>query len=327
MEISRRELEANVGAAERIWAPRVVRAENGPASGRRQIDLRRLGGLEVTLEPDQFLDLGEAAWLGRTVSFAPPSTSIHAESWGRRWLGGLLTTCGLTAVGKAEPADGGMHGRAHLVSSWVTRAEGRWEGDRFELEVSGRMREGGVFEQNLTVDRSIRATIGQSKIRVTDVVRNEGFVAEPVKLLYHINLGWPLVHAGASVAAAAAVPGKARTDSTGHTSSPWKRKLKAPAVKEPEVVDALVAASDDVGWSSVVLHSTNDDVTVKYRTAELPYLTIWRSEAAGSYALGIEPGTCWPSHVEGPRSGKVGRTVEPGESFTTDVEITFSKHR
>lgn len=53
MEISRRELEANVGAVERIWASRVVRAENGPASGRRQIDLRRLGGLEVTLEPDQ----------------------------------------------------------------------------------------------------------------------------------------------------------------------------------------------------------------------------------------------------------------------------------
>lgn len=204
-----------------------------------------------------------------------------------------------------------MHGRAHLVSAWVTRAEGPWEGDRFELEVSGRMREGGVFEQNLTADRLIRATIGQSGIRVTDVVRNEGFVADPVKLLYHINLGWPLVHAGASVAAAAAVPGKARVDSTGHAASPWERELKAPAVKEPEVVDAPVAASDDDGWSSVVLPSTNDEVTVKYRTAELPYLTIWRSEAAGSYALGIESGTCWPSHVEGPRSGKVGRIVEP----------------
>lgn len=87
---------------------------------------------------------------------------------------------------------------------------------------------------------------------------------------------------------------------------------------------SLVAASVDDGWSSVVLHSTNDDVTVKYRTAELPYLTIWRSEAAGSYALGIEPGRCWPSHVEGPRPGKVGRIVEPGEYLTTDIEITFS---
>jgi len=318
---SRREIEAVIGAVERVWGPRSVRVENGPAAGRRQIDLRRLGGLDITVEPDQFLDLGEAAWLGDTVSFTPPSTSTHAESWGRRWLGGLLTTCGLTAVGQAPPDEGGMHGRAQLVPATVTRVESKWNEDQYQLEIAGKMREGAVFEENLTVDRTIRAVIGESRVQINDLVRNEGFGSVPVKLLYHINLGWPLVDSEAQISAAA-IPASGFSE-----TSNWVREMASPVPLEPERVDPLVAVSDDDGWSSATLHANGTDVVVRYRTSELPYLTIWRSAAAGSYALGIEPGTCWPSHVEGPDAGKAGRILKPGESFTAKLEIEFVKHQ
>jgi len=318
MNDTRRDIEARIGAVERAWGPRTVQASNGPEAERRQIDLRGLGGLSVTVEPDQFLDLGLALWNGDTVSLTTPSTSARAESWGRRWLGGLLTTCGLTAVGRASVEEGGMHGRAHLVPATVTRAEGRWNGDAYELEVAGTMREGAIFEQNLTVERTIEAEHGVSRITVSDVVRNEGFDSVPVKLLYHINLGWPLLDAGAHVEAAAS---PAASDSS---ESSWRRDLEAPVPQKPENVDALVAIAGDDGWSVAELHSETTVVSVRYRTEELPYLTIWRSEAAGSYALGIEPGTCWPSHAEGPQEGKTGRLLAPGEAFTTRVEITFT---
>ncbi|WP_440708943.1 DUF4432 family protein [Herbiconiux sp. YIM B11900] len=332
MSSSRREIEARIGAVERAWGPRSVRAQNGPEGGRRQIDLRGLGALVVTVEPDQFLDLGLALWNGDAVSVTTPSTSPRAESWGRRWLGGLLTTCGLTAVGRASVEEGGMHGRAHLVAATVTRAEGRWNGDVYELEVAGSMREGAIFEQNLTVDRTITAEHGVSRITVSDVVRNEGFAAVPVKLLYHINLGWPLLEAGAHVQADAspaasgtdAGTAASGTDAGSTADARWSRELGAPQPGKPENVDALVAIAGDDGWSVAELHAATTVVSVRYRTEELPYLTIWRSEAAGSYALGIEPGTCWPSHAEGPDEGKTGRMLDPGESFTTRLEITFT---
>lgn len=307
----RRETEARLGAVERVWGPRSLRAQGGAGDGRRQIDLRGLGGLAVTVEPDQFLDLGEAFWRGEAVSFTAPSTSARAESWGRRWLGGLFTTCGLTAVGRAEPADGGMHGRAHLVPALVTRSEGRWNGDSYELEVAGSMREGGIFEQNLQVRRTITARHGESRVRVSDVVRNDGFAEVPLKLLYHINLGWPLVDEGARVRAS--------------TAPEWQAALAAPTPLEPEKVDALVAAAGDDGYATATLDAAGTRVTVRYRVAELPYLTVWRSAASGSYALGIEPGTCWPSHADGPDSGKAGRMLAPGEEITTDVEIVFEE--
>jgi hypothetical protein len=314
----RRFLDARVGAVERIWAPRAVRSEDGVGVGRRQIELRYLGGLDLTIEPDQFLDLGEAAWRGRAVSFVPPSTSIRAESWGRRWQGGLLTTCGLSAVGRAAPEDGGMHGRAHLIPASVTRQEGSWTDDgTYELTVRGSLREGAVFEQNLTVERTIRATHGVSEIRVTDVVRNEGFAPEAVKILYHVNIGWPMLHGGAAISADAVEPGAVPT--TG-----WVRELDDPAPGVPERVDALVAVPDASGWSRAAITGDAGSLTVQFRSDQLPYLTVWRSERSGSYALGIEPGTCWPSHADGPDEGKAGRTLAPGESFSIDVVLTFT---
>ena len=51
-----------------------------------------------------------------------------------------------------------------------------------------------------------------------------------------------------------------------------------------------------------------------------------RSRAAGSYAVGLEPVTRWPSHVDGPESGKSGLELSPGESLLVDriVEVQDS---
>lgn len=318
----RRFVEARSGAVERAWAPRAVRVDDGPSTGRRQIELRHLGGLEVTVEVDQFLDLGEASWNGEVVSFVAPTTAPHAESWARRWQGGLLTTCGLTAVGVASEADGGTHGRAHRVPATVTRSEGRWTPEgRYELLVDGFLREGAVFQQNLTVTRSVRAEVGVSRIRLHDVVRNEGFVAEPVRLLYHVNLGWPLLHGGAVVAADAQVPEETAPGAS--DDGAWRRVVDEPEPAAGEQVDALDAVAGPDGWAVATLSGEAGTVTVRFRPEQLPFLTVWRSTAAGSYALGIEPGTCWPSHAVGPDRGKAGRIVQPGESFEVDLDLSF----
>lgn len=322
----RRFVEARSGAVERAWAPRSVRVDDGPSSGRRQVELRHLGGLEVTVEVDQFLDLGEASWNGEVVSFVAPTTAPHAEGWARRWQGGLLTTCGLTAVGVAAPEDGGMHGRAHLIPATVTRSEGRWSDEgRYELAVDGFLREGAVFSQNLTVERSIRAEVGVGRIRLHDIVRNEGFVAEPVRLLYHVNLGWPMLHGGAVVTAEATAAVTTGADAGSEASvSSWQRTLDEPVAGAAEQVDALDAVVGADGWSTATLSGESGTVTIRFRAEQLPFLTVWRSSAAGSYALGIEPGTCWPSHAGGPERGKLGRILDPGESFDVDLEIAFS---
>ena len=312
---SRRWKEARVASVERMWGPRSVVVEDGPARGMRQIELRHLGGLAVDLEVDQFLDLGDASFRGVPLSFVAPTTSPRAESWSRRWRGGLMTTCGLAAVGRAEQDIGGMHGRAHLIPASVTRSEGRWDGDDYVVEVRGLMREGALFDQNVSVARTIRASVGASALQITDEVRNEGFERTPLRLLYHFNVGWPWLEEGAAVETEAQEPGQ------DEGSGNWERTVEAPKAGEPETVDALIAVPDADGWASARIQGSNRSITVRFRPEQLPYLTVWRSKAAGSYVVGLEPGTCWPGHVDGPDFGKAGVVLAPGESRTVNLEF------
>lgn len=226
-----------------------------------------------------------------------------------------MTTCGLAAVGKAEQDIGGMHGRAHLIPACVTGSEGNWDGDDYVIEVRGLMREGALFDQNVSVARRIRARVGASTIDVTDEVRNEGFEPTPLRLLYHFNIGWPWLEEGAMVEAEAREPGR------DEGPVKWDRCVEAPTPGEPELVDALIAVPDADGWGSARLLGSNRSITVRFRPEQLPYLTVWRSKAAGSYVVGLEPGTCWPSHVDGPEIGKEGVVLAPGESRMVNLIV------
>jgi hypothetical protein len=302
----RRWTEARLSSVERTWAPRAVIVDDGMERGMRLIELRGLDGLEVDVEPDQFLDLGRATFRGEPLSFTAAGTSRLAESWGRRWRGGLLTTCGLEAVGQAPPEQGGVHGRAHLIAAQVTASGGRWDGDAYEVRVEGTMREAALFAPNLSVRRTISGTIGSSVVRIHDEVRNDGFIPAPLRLLYHVNVGWPWLEAGATVAA----------------GDGWSATIDAPEAGAEERVDALDAVADATGWASAELAGPRGRFAVAFRPEQLPFVTIWRSIAAGHYALGLEPGTCWPSHAEGPARGKTGIELAPGRTHEIDLALT-----
>ncbi|MCU1526956.1 MAG: hypothetical protein JWP75_719 [Frondihabitans sp.] len=313
--LSRRDLEARLGAVDHLWAPRSVVVEDGSARGMRLIELTGLGGLAVDVEPDQFLDLGRATFRGSPLSFASADTARNADTWARRWRGGLLSTCGLDAVGEAPAEQGGMHGRAHQISARVTAAEGTWEGDEYVVRVAGTMREASLLGSNVSVNRSITGRVGDSTIRIRDEVRNEGFTDVSLRLLYHVNLGWPWLRAGATVRASA-------RPSTGGAASPWQADVEAPEAGVAEVVDTLDALSDDDGWSTASLIGPEGSFVVRSRPEQLPFMTVWRSRAAGHYALGIEPGTCWPAHAPGPDRGKIGVILSAGTTQTVDLELS-----
>jgi hypothetical protein len=300
----RRWTEARLAAVDRTWAPRAVVAQDGMDRGLRLIELRGLGGLDLDVEPDQFLDFGRATYRGEPLSFTAAGTSRLAETWGRRWRGGLLTTCGLEAVGQAPPEQGGTHGRAHLIPASVTASGGRWEGEDYVVRVEGTMREAALFAPHLSVQRTITGTIGESVLRIRDVVRNDGFMPAPLRLLYHVNVGWPWLDVGATV-----------------TAGGWRAEIGEPEAGAPETVDALDAEADADGWAAARLDGPRGRFTVAFRPEQLPFVTIWRSSAAGDYAVGLEPGTCWPAHADGPDRGKAGIELAPGETHAVDLTL------
>ena len=126
--------------------------------------------------------------------------SLPGASGGGGWLrsfgGGLLVTCGLQNVGEPSERYGeelGLHGRISNTPAALLAREVRWDGEKYLLQARAEVRESRVFGADLVLRRTISARMGEPCVRIEDTVCNEGHRPEPLMLLYHINLGWPLL--------------------------------------------------------------------------------------------------------------------------------------
>ena len=201
-------LAARVGRMEQLASIRRLVADDGQGRGMRVIEVNNGSGLAFTLYPDRGMDLGQAffkgtplAWVTGNLEVAPAFYNGAGNEWLRTWGGGLLTGCGLANVGGPCVTGGeahGLHGRlSHIPAEEVNTSAG-WDDDgRYTLSVSGRVRQSKAFAENLLLTRRLATAMGSSSLTLCDTVENRGFRESPCMLLYHINLGWPLVDEGA----------------------------------------------------------------------------------------------------------------------------------
>ena len=96
----------------------------------------------------------------------------------------------------------GLHGRIANIPARLLGYGEEWRSpDTCTLWAEGEVRQAAVFGEHLRLRRRIEADLGGNAIRLTDTVTNHGSDPTPHMLLYHINLGWPLVDAGTRLVA------------------------------------------------------------------------------------------------------------------------------
>ncbi len=311
--------------------------QGGRSRGMRILTVRTGSGLEFTVAPDRFMDVIDARFNGASLAWISPAGAVHPayyEPSGNGWLqtfgGGLLTTCGLTQVGEANQYGGvelGLHGRASTIPAEEVSYASHWEGDQLEWIIRGTMREARLFGDVLVCHREIRAQWGSSKLRITDTVENQGYERSPLMVLYHCNLGYPLVDAGARVVVnserveARDAEAQQGLDAWSHIGPPvagWREQVFVHSVRP--------GAN---GWTSAAIvnpafrHRAGIGLALRWRVAELPYLMQWKMLGEGAYVMGLEPANC---HVLGRTAeGAAGRLqyLLPGasQSFALELEV------
>ena len=331
-----RELLRQVGDASQLVSARNVRLMDGNEDGVRAVDVRVSGGLSALVLADRGLDLGPAWVAGHQVSWQS-STGIvgpaHFDetNWLRSFHGGLLVTCGLQNVGPACEDQGvqhGIHGRvSHTPAREVTARVVAVEG-RLEAEVSGVVRETDVYGADLLLRRRLRFPMGEPRVDIHDEVENAGYASADLMLLYHVNVGYPVVAPGSRLEAphAEVVPRDppAAALLSEHASFPppedgfeqlvYEHRLRRPDVERASIgiVNPAFAPTGGIG------------LVVEYDPRQLPHLWQWRMLAPGMYLTGLEPATC----------GILGRALErqrgtlmrlaPGERRSFDMTIRVS---
>lgn len=335
--LTRRELRRRVGRPEQVAGITPMAFDDGPARGTRALRFRTGGGLGFDVLPDRGMDLGAAeyrgvpvAWLSHTGVVAPSFYEPRGEGWLRSFGGGLLVTCGLQNVGPPGERDGeplGLHGRvSNIPASNVSREE-RWDEAGCVLLARGEVRESRVFGPNLALRRTVSARLGETAVLVEDGVENGGFRREPLMLLYHINLGWPLLDEGARLAGPGRPgdPPEPRDEDAAAGLRVWDRfDVPTPGFVERIFYHRPAAGAD--GWAEARLENPalGLALSVRFRPEELPEFVQWTMTGEGAYVLGLEPATCRVGGYEAEEAA--GRVIwlEPGEVRRYAVEILVS---
>jgi len=291
------------------------------ADGSRVVAVRLAGGFGFDVLPDRGLDVGACWWGSTPLAWRSmhPVDPGPGRGWEDRFLGGLLATCGPDNIG--APREGsGQHGTHHLTPAtdvgWVReRTEGGWR-----VVVRGTIAHTTFDGRRVVVEREVAGETGRAAVEVRDVVRNVGDRAVGVPLLYHVNLGAPVLRPGVRLAvdAGPAVTREPLPPGRDPVLTPAPAPGLAPVVAEhANLRDArAVLVGDD----------QHPDVVVTWTAATLPRLCTWSWPAAGAYVLGVEPTNAplFGPERDLPHAG--APVLEPGGSWVTGVTVEVRPH-
>ena len=292
---------------------RVVRVEDGPGAGGRLVEVRTPSGLALDVALDRGGDVLRLAWRGVEVGWhsaacAPAPWPALEDDRGLGFLrgfDGFLVTCGLDHHGLpaetpadafAYPPRGAMvhplHGRIMAARAELLRRETDWEAGVVRLRTLAR--QASVFGEVLELDRSLTIALHEPRLRIDDTVTNRGWRPTRHAVLYHVNLGHPLLGEAARLTGDA-WPLRDRLDGGG----------AAPADDHVEIVEAGASPAGGVGL-------------VKPRLGRAPRPALRRGRAAGHGALARVPvgrlrsgAGAADGHRGRPRAGGGGGAVLP----------------
>jgi hypothetical protein len=313
-ELDRATLMRLAGDLSALGGVRSVVLDNGVERGVRALEFRTGSGLAFDVLVDRAMDIGPAEHRGRSfgwrsaTGFRHPSLHEYRDEDGLAWLrsfSGLMVTAGLDHTLFTAEVDAsqyryphrntvwnGLHGRVANIPAHLIGYGEEWRADNAcTLWAEGEVRQAAIFGEHLRLRRRVEADLGGNAIRLIDTVTNHGFDPTPHMLLYHINLGWPLVDDGARLVAPIART-RWSTDSVREQRVSYQH-FPPPRPRFVEQVYAHDLVADDAGRVSaaVVNERLGLGVQVEWSQREFPYFFEWLHLREGAYAVGLEPST------------------------------------
>jgi len=330
---SREELLKRVGTIHQVYYNRIFELIEGKEKGVRGIDIRNSSGLNFIVLFDRGMDIPYAEYKGIPLGWnshigyvAPSFYEPEKDEWLRGYFGGLLTTCGLTYMGAPDVDLGeelGLHGRISYTPAERYSVEEYWNGDEYFIQVSGVLREAKVFGPNIVLERKVRTRMGSKKIIIEDVVRNEGWEPQPLMILYHINIGFPILDEGSRLVSTTTKI-VARDDEARKGQEEYDL-FHGPVKGYKEKVYFHDLETDNEGYAYAAI--INDDlyegmgVYVKFNKKTLKRFVQWKMLGEGLYVVGIEPANSFVMGRSWERKMGTLEYIEPQKEKKFYVEI------
>lgn len=273
----------------------------------------------------------EIGWRSPVRGPVHPAFVPLMEPGGLGWLDGfdeLVVRCGLESNGAPDFDEQGrlkypLHGR--IANRPAHHLELSVDPDAGEIHLTGIVDETRFHFSKLRLKSTVLANIGRAGFRLVDEVTNLSGKPAEMQLLYHVNIGPPVLEPGSkAIAPARTVAPRDKTAAV--AAQTWD--TFGPALTDfAEQVYFFDLAGDDDQRTRVLLTNARGDrgASLAFSKAQLPYFILWKntSTEADGYLTGIEPATNFPNRRT--FEGEQGRTVRlgPGESKTFELALEF----
>ncbi|MCL2630981.1 MAG: aldose 1-epimerase family protein [Firmicutes bacterium] len=296
-----------------------VCVRGGISSGLEQL-LVKNQGLYLSVETGRAFDIGEMSFNGINLAYISKNGAVSpfvaytgAHGYMNSFSGGFLFTCGLDNIG--NPTEKSVqHGRIGASPASIIRKEVIIENGITVAILEGEVSQTALFGENLVLRRCYK--IYPDKLIVSDEVLNKGFKPQDIYLLYHFNIGYPLLDE--------------KTEIISNSVSIIGRDEKS---KKNEKTAGVFSAPDKDYAEENFIHSFSEPKTqidiinkklglklsFNYKNEILKYFLQWKNALSGDYALGIEPSTSRFAPNITPIA------LKAGESIKTEVEIKIIK--
>ncbi len=331
IDFTKRNILKYVGDFTQMFGVKEYTLSGGRAQGVRAVDVRNGAGLEFTVLPDRCLDIAWLSYKGNNISYISKTGIVSPQYYNetgfnflRSFFAGFLTTCGLLNVGLPCIDDGetfGQHGRISNTPAENVSSDVVWEKDKPIIKVRGRMREAKFFSENLVLDREITCRVGENKIIIENKVENYGFRKEPLMILFHFNLGYPLLDEDAVFISPTGEVKPANEEAKKGIKDYNLFHKPTPDYKEQVFYHDLKTDSQGNTCAALINERLGLGVVIRFNKGQLSNLTQWKQMGEGEYVLGIEPCNCYVVGRAQAKTEKTIQYIQPGEIKTFRIEV------
>ena len=194
-----------LGHLSQLYGVEEHRLVGGKGDGMRLFEIRNGRGLELTVSADRCADIARLTFKGDNMGYFAPSGYVSPAYYDREGDGflksftaGFLATCGLTTVGPPDEDDGEqlpMHGTIGNCPAESIYAVT----DEDAIRLHAVINPSSLFGEKLVLYREIICSLDRNCFEIVDTVRNEGDKISPLMILYHMNMGYPLLDENAEL--------------------------------------------------------------------------------------------------------------------------------
>lgn len=320
-----------IGHRDQLIKVKRIKMQEGKANGVEMIDVQNRSGMHFDVNVSRGMDIPYLDFCGENIGFISPCGVVSPEYFDDKGLGflksftaGFLTTCGLKVAGAPCEYEGtsyGLHGNlSHTPAENVSCRIEENDGTPCAV-IKGTVRDAVIFGDKMSLEREIKCFYKDRKFTLHDKVTNEGYKKVRQMILYHCNIGYPILTPDSEVY----IPSlevKARNSHAEEGIENWMELQEADPDYE-EMCYYHKLKPDVNNHSTVAVYNPDLElgVAIEIDLSTLDHFVQWKMMGAGDYVMGLEPGSSTIDGIEDAVKNGSMKYLEPGES--REYQLTF----